>query len=56
MKAISDLAPLWGALSPALRIETGAIAADDFHLGMRAKPVRRSSGRPVRQHVNVAAI
>jgi hypothetical protein len=52
VEAVSDLLRLWRAFSRTLRIQTAAIAADDFDFGMLAKPLGRSSGRAVRQHID----
>jgi hypothetical protein len=44
MEAIADLPRLWRALACALRIQTAAVAPDDFDIRMLAKPFRCSCG------------
>ena len=52
MEAVSDPPRLRRALSRALRIQTAAIAADDFDLRMLAKPFGCSGGCAIRQHID----
>jgi hypothetical protein len=52
MEAVSDLPRLRRALSGALRIQTAAIAADDFELRMLAKPFGCSGGCAILQHID----
>jgi hypothetical protein len=52
MEAVRDLPRLRRALSRALRIQTAAIAADDFDLRMLAKPFGCSGGCAILQHID----
>ena len=52
MESVSDLPGLGRALLRALRIQTAAIAADDFDLGVLAKPFGGPRGCAILQHID----
>ena len=52
VEAVSDLLRLWRAFSRTLRIQTAAIAADDFDLRMLPKPFGCPGGCAILQHID----